>query len=126
MKCIFSKGICKTCGKSEEKGLELCFTIDPYWRKVAPKFVPAYDTSDFVKKKRKRLAKVGPTVREAIYKRDGYKCLACGTDKYLTLDHIVPRSMGGPNNYDNYQTLCKDCNRKKGKRIRDYRLSKAL
>ena len=48
--------------------------------------------------------------RKAIYKRDGYKCLNCGSKKDLTLDHIVPLSKGGHNGKSNLQTLCKACN----------------
>ena len=29
--------------------------------------------------------------REIIYNRDGNKCLNCGTEKNLTLDHIIPK-----------------------------------
>ena len=32
----------------------------------------------------------------------------------LTIDHIVPKSLGGTNNIENYQTLCYDCNQEKG------------
>jgi len=36
-----------------------------------------------------------------------------GEEVMLTKDHIVPRSKGGKNNLDNYQTLCVKCNSKK-------------
>jgi len=32
----------------------------------------------------------------------------------LTIDHIIARSRGGPNTFDNYQTMCWNCNRDKG------------
>lgn len=32
----------------------------------------------------------------------------------LTKDHIVPKSKGGANTLDNYQTMCDDCNNRKG------------
>ena len=31
----------------------------------------------------------------------------------MTKDHIVPRSKGGRNNLDNYQTMCYTCNQEK-------------
>jgi len=37
-----------------------------------------------------------------------------GGDVLLTKDHIVPKSQGGENHIDNYQTLCKSCNEQKG------------
>mgnify|MGYP001290534608 CR=1 FL=1 len=36
-----------------------------------------------------------------------------GEEVMLTKDHIIPRSKGGKNKLDNYQTLCIKCNSKK-------------
>ena len=36
-----------------------------------------------------------------------------GDQVMLTKDHIIPRSKGGKNNLNNYQTLCIKCNSKK-------------
>lgn len=42
-----------------------------------------------------------------------HACVACGTlgneDNPLTIDHIVPVTLGGSNKIDNLQILCKNC-----------------
>lgn len=57
--------------------------------------------------------KIAPIVKE----RDGNRCIHCGTDKRLTVDHIYPISKGGDNDMDNLATLCGPCNSRKGARI---------
>lgn len=37
-----------------------------------------------------------------------------GNEILMTKDHIIPKSRGGKNNIENYQTLCQKCNSKKG------------
>jgi len=48
--------------------------------------------------------------KEAIFKRDGYKCVICGLGVKdgleIHADHIVPRDRGGKAEVDNGQTLC--------------------
>lgn len=51
-------------------------------------------------------------------------CLACGRREpaiRLTVDHIIPLSLGGTNSLDNLQPLCVECNQEKGARIADHR-----
>jgi len=66
--------------------------------------------------------------KEFVKKRDGSKCLKCGSTKHLTVDHIVPKSiLKKTRNYflgNNYQTLCFDCNLIKGVNIGTYRKDK--
>lgn len=50
----------------------------------------------------------------AIFKRDKYCCQYCGSKKKLTLDHVVPKSRGGDNSWENLVTACEPCNLKKG------------
>lgn len=51
-----------------------------------------------------------------IYRRDEYKCLYCGSKEALTLDHVLPKSKGGPNSWTNLATCCMRCNVVKGDR----------
>lgn len=59
--------------------------------------------------------------RAAIIKRDGGRCLKCESTDELTVDHIVPRSQGGTNDFTNLQTLCAACNRAKWTQTEDHR-----
>lgn len=54
--------------------------------------------------------------REAIFERDGYRCVECGEirRRKLTIDHRIPLAHGGTNEDENLQTMCKECNNRKG------------
>ncbi|ELR70100.1 HNH endonuclease family protein [Fulvivirga imtechensis AK7] len=49
-----------------------------------------------------------------VFKRDNFSCQYCGTDRDLTLDHVLPRSRGGRSLWNNLVTACKRCNARKG------------
>jgi 5-methylcytosine-specific restriction endonuclease McrA len=51
----------------------------------------------------------------------GGRCLRCSTREKLSVDHIVPLSLGGSNDIDNIQPLCEGCNGEKGLDSTDYR-----
>lgn len=55
-------------------------------------------------------------LRWQVFERDNFTCQHCGARRYLEVDHIIPESKGGPTTLANFQTLCGDCNRKKGAR----------
>ena len=61
--------------------------------------------------------------RRYIFKRDGYKCLKCGSRKELSGDHIYARSVWPwlEHRRKLQQTLCLTCNKEKGVKIEDYR-----
>jgi 5-methylcytosine-specific restriction endonuclease McrA len=52
--------------------------------------------------------------RSLIYKRDDYECQYCRSEKNLTIDHVIPRSRGGQDTWENLVACCSKCNLKKG------------
>ncbi len=60
--------------------------------------------------KQKELTDFSIEQKEAILKRDGYKCVVCGKGKKdgveLHVDHIKPKYLGGKSTTENGQVLC--------------------
>jgi 5-methylcytosine-specific restriction endonuclease McrA len=57
--------------------------------------------------------------RRNLFARDGFKCQYCRREfppAQLSVDHVVPRSRGGPTAWENVVTCCLNCNVKKGGR----------
>lgn len=50
--------------------------------------------------------------RRAIFARDGHRCQYCGAQAE-NIDHIVPRSKGGPHSWENVVAACRRCNARK-------------
>jgi 5-methylcytosine-specific restriction endonuclease McrA len=58
--------------------------------------------------------------RRNMYTRDRYTCQYCGGSfhyDFLTIDHVIPRSLGGHTSWTNCITACKTCNSKKGSKL---------
>ena len=56
-------------------------------------------------------------IRKIVFKRDGGKCVKCGSDKDIEYDHIIPVSKGGSDTINNIELLCEICNRSKSDKI---------
>lgn len=59
--------------------------------------------------------------KERIWQRSSYICSYCGLDMskdrdLLSIDHVIPRQMGGTNITANLVTSCKPCNLAKARR----------
>lgn len=54
--------------------------------------------------------------RRMIHERDNHHCAYCGSSSNLSIDHVIPRSRGGKDTWDNMVTACFSCNSKKGSR----------
>lgn len=67
--------------------------------------------------------------RRGVLARDAYTCIYCGsrpgdvvrgkvlTKADLTVDHVLPRSRGGRDNWTNTACACYNCNHRKGDRM---------
>jgi HNH endonuclease len=80
----------------------LGFLVTPYagWRVIPDQRLP-----------------IRSEVRLAVYERDGWRCVNCGSGDDLTLDHITPWILGGSDGAENLQTMCRPCNCRKGARV---------
>jgi 5-methylcytosine-specific restriction endonuclease McrA len=58
--------------------------------------------------------------RREVFRRDNYTCQYCGKKASdLTIDHVIPRHMGGKHVWNNVVAACPACNHRKGGRILD-------
>ena len=53
--------------------------------------------------------------RSGVMTRDGRRCGYCG-NQATTIDHVIPRSQGGKNTWQNTVSACNPCNQRKGRR----------
>ena len=53
--------------------------------------------------------------RKNIIRRDGHVCQYCGDAKgNMTVDHVIPKRLGGSDSWENLVCACGRCNNKKG------------
>jgi 5-methylcytosine-specific restriction endonuclease McrA len=51
-----------------------------------------------------------------VMRRDRFRCQYCGSREKLTVDHVLPKSRGGKDTWENLATACTPCNNRKGSR----------
>jgi len=54
--------------------------------------------------------------RRNVIRRDQHRCAYCGSAERLTIDHVLPKSRGGPDTWENLVAACTACNNRKGNR----------
>ncbi len=107
--------------KSRDLNPEKYRSIAERWRAKNPDA-----RRSFCAARRAREAGVGGTFTRrqwaAMKRRYGHRCLCCKEvcDR-LSMDHVIPVSLGGSHCEANIQPLCIKCNSSKGARIIDYR-----
>jgi len=71
----------------------------------------------YVARKRKKVA----LTKKNVLLRDQYACGYCGAQggASMTVDHVVPKSRGGPSSWDNLVACCAECNARKRDRTPD-------
>lgn len=89
--------------------------VDIYYGSGRMQFPATLKLKYYVRKKFTQLS----FSRKAVFKRDRFSCQYCG--KFLksgqvTVDHVIPKSIGGQSSFTNCVTSCYSCNNKKGNR----------
>lgn len=87
-----------------------------YWAAARRVRLPVEPAKTYVSDKPTRKA-ISGKLRTSVYERDEYACVQCGSRKSLNVDHIHPVALGGSNDIENLQTLCRSCNSAKGARV---------
>jgi 5-methylcytosine-specific restriction endonuclease McrA len=66
---------------------------------------------------RRPLQKVALTKKNVLI-RDDYTCQYCGMhgERLMTVDHVIPKSRGGPSTWENLVCSCMRCNNRKNNR----------
>lgn len=65
------------------------------------------------KSEKRRLKKI----RSAILAANGGLCTICNKEPATTIDHILPKAVGGTNEQHNLRGACPGCNGKKGSKV---------
>lgn len=108
--------------ESEYSIEELSFLIKEKIYKENKKFeqikkqVELYEKFE-TKQKPERREPIPEDVKFEVWRRDGGKCVICGSQNNLEFDHIIPFSKGGSSTARNLQLLCQNCNRHKSDKI---------
>ena len=66
-----------------------------------------------------KIEKPSISIKERLFAEQKRICNGCGTQmdiRHFEIDHIIPKSKGGGDYYENFQLLCGNCNRVKGDR----------
>jgi 5-methylcytosine-specific restriction endonuclease McrA len=64
----------------------------------------------------KRLGISGRLTYEGIIRaleKSGFACVYCGSEEFISIDHVTPLSRGGSNTDENLQAVCAFCNMSK-------------
>jgi len=102
-------------GKMVRKAFEYrkCKAIE--WGKASSKQADCFvEDNSIAKTLADARSKVPVGRRWQVFERDNWRCVSCGRGAdegaILEVDHILPRSKGGKDTLDNFQTLCRECN----------------
>lgn len=112
-----AQGIPCTCPETGGGGCPRCLQVDALVGGYTDEDY-AWEAANMPARPQERVKERIPgPIRRAVYERDAYRCVICGTWLDLTLDHIVPESKGGQATVDNLQTMCRSHNSQKGARL---------
>ena len=84
------------------------------WKKIAQMELEA---EGVLFEKANRRPPIPEEVKDFVWRRDGGRCVMCGSNKDIQFDHIIPFYKGGATSIENLQILCQSCNLKKSNHI---------
>lgn len=122
-KAMMAGNLCSTCGKPAV-AKNLCITH----------YARAYVADHGSDHSGRRSSWIARWARLAIYERDNWTCQICQepvtktfhwAPDSPTLDHIIPRSLGGDHSVENLRTACWSCNTCRGNRVEPQELEEA-
>lgn len=62
--------------------------------------------------RRTKALQIPKRVKDAVYERDGGRCIWCGSAEGLPEAHFISRAQGGLGIEENVMTLCRSCHRR--------------
>ena len=134
-KPLLNKKNSKTCGDfyCKEKNHQAVLRANPARLKLQRDYNKAYQKTpkriayrkNFTKENSKKQALKNKHIKKwfvAVVFRDKGKCVACGADEHITIDHIIPQKLcekwgwfpEQTHDKTNLQLLCQSCNKIKG------------
>lgn len=64
-----------------------------------------------LKSKYAKACDIPKSVKDAVWERDGHRCIICGSSEAMPNAHYIARSHGGLGIEQNIVTLCMNCHR---------------
>ena len=62
-----------------------------------------------MKSKRTKACDITKKVKDAVWERDGHRCILCGSYQAMPNSHYIKRSQGGLGIEENITTMCLTC-----------------
>lgn len=128
--------------KNPEKQRELSRTQNRQWKKKNPEAYRAIQrrsnkkrlithpddnrrtSREYARRLQAAGGKISQDIKDLLYEDQGGLCAYCGVDLDSLdhthhIDHVIPLSRGGTNDYDNLVCCCRPCNSSKGGKLLD-------
>ena len=107
---------CSTCKKNVEEG-KRSLLDDKKFELKCEKLNISKCKYKSIEPEPERSRTIPKNIQREVWRRDGGKCVECGSRERLEYDHIIPFSKGGSNTARNIELRCEKCNRRKGDKI---------
>lgn len=93
-----------------------CSVVTEYERQIKTPNHIMFWPAIIIKTEYVQMERIAILRKEALYYRDGKKCAYCSKnlrEDEATMDHVIPRGLGGKHNWENLVIACPECNHTK-------------